>query len=316
MYTQTNRVIEARSQPRYAGGMVATYTDVTERKRQEQEVIEAKLRAEKALKDLQEAQANLVEAEKLASLGGLVAGVAHEINTPVGIALTAASLLKTRTDEITAAFNSGKIGKTAFKNYLGIAEESSDLLLSNINRAAGLVQSFKQVAVDQASDHRRNFNILDYTNETLHSLSPKLNKHAHKVLVDGPKDIVVNGYPGAFSQIITNLIMNSLIHGFESILDGNISILFNPYMNGSQEMIEMRYSDNGAGIAEEHIKKIFDPFFTTKRGNGSSGLGLNVIFNIIHKTMGGSITVESELGVGTTFIVCFPQTSPLPNSET
>lgn len=262
--------------------------------------------SKQAYTDLQAAQASLLQSEKMACLGSLVAGVAHEINTPVGIVLTSASVLSDATFQLKNAMSDGAIRKSSVMLYIETAEQTSQLIMSNAERAATLIQSFKQVAVDQTSELRREYKLKEYIDEVISSLHPALKQNDAQVTVNCPAEIVLEGYPGAMAQVITNLTMNALAHAFTPEKQGQIVI--SAEQNG--ELVKMSFKDNGKGISQEHIGKIFDPFFTTKRGQGGTGLGLNIVFNIINKQFGGSITVQSPPNEGTRFILQFPSVSP------
>lgn len=287
---------------------------ITEQKKLEADLQAAKERAEMAFASLQQAQQNLIEAEKMASLGGLVAGVAHEINTPVGITLTTASHLQDKITALRKLFESGKIKKQDFADFLAVADGACTLLMSNSTRAANLIQSFKQVAVDQTSDERRVFDLAEYIDEVLLSLGPRLRRTSHRVLVDCPPHVLVDGYPGPLSQVLTNFVMNSLLHGFDGGREnGLITISVVPPaldVEPEAKMVEIIYTDDGKGIPFDHLKKIFDPFFTTKRGDGGSGLGLNIVYNIVSQSLKGTIRVVSEVGHGASFILRFPAVVP------
>lgn len=255
-----------------------------------------------SLENLKKAQDFLIQSEKMAALGGLVAGVAHEINTPVGIGVTAASFLDVKTTEIEQKFNSNTLKKSNLKEYFDIARDSSRMLLSNMRRAAELIQSFKQVAVDQASKERRKFMMKDYMTEILVSLNSKFKRSKHSIDIICDEDIEVNSFPGAFSQIMTNLIMNSLKHGFEDIDVGHIMITIE--RNGDN--VKVIYTDDGKGIPRKNLVKVFDPFFTTKRGQGGSGLGMHIVYNLVTQSLGGNITCDSVENEGTEFVIDFP----------
>lgn len=255
-----------------------------------------------ALDDLKATQTKLVESEKMASLGGLVAGVAHEINTPVGIGITAASLLADKTTEFFNMYKSGQMKRSQLEKFLETAMQSSSMVLSNLNRAADLIQSFKQVAVDQSTEEEGTFNLKQYLSKVLISLRPKLRTTHHQVEIKGDEAIALNTYPGALSQIITNLVMNSLTHAYSPEDAGHL--VFDFKQQGEQ--IILAYSDDGKGIPQENLSKIFDPFFTTKRGQGGSGLGLHIVYNLVTQKLNGTIEVESQVGIGTKFIIKLP----------
>lgn len=256
----------------------------------------------KTLSQLQSTQRQLVENEKMAALGGLVAGIAHEVNTPVGIGVTAASHLKQLTDEMVKLVESKQVKKTDLDNYLHAAIESSNILMKNLNRAATIVQSFKQVAVDQTSQESRLFNVKEYIQEILTSLSPKLKNTKHIITVDCDPGLSVLSDPGTFSHVLTNLIMNSLIHAYEPNHFGQLKIK----IQSEKSDLILTYSDDGKGIPSENLGKIFDPFFTTKRGSGGTGLGLHILFNMVSQGLGGTVTCHSEFGKGTEFVIQFP----------
>ncbi len=300
-------VLEIRSNPMFEGGYVCTYTDVTAEARSAEEIFLAMQETERALDELKETQASLVQAEKMSSLALLVAGIAHEINTPVGIAFSCASHLGNRTRQIAGAFERGGMKKSDLRGYIEVAQESSRLMMTNLTRASELIQSFKQVAVDQTSQERRQFLLHNYLDEVITSLRPRLKNVPQHVLVDCPESIVVNTYPGALSQILTNLVMNALVHAFEDGEAGTISIDVGVFENSD---VRLEFADDGKGIPPYHLGKVFEPFFTTRRGAGGSGLGLHIVFNLVTQSLGGRITVDSALGVGTTFHLRFPREAP------
>jgi signal transduction histidine kinase len=259
-----------------------------------------------ALDNLRETQESLLQSERLASLGGLVAGVAHEINTPVGIALTSASVLADATEEVHKAVTGGTVKKSEILKYIATAGESARLIMNNAYRAAHLIHSFKQIAVDQVSEARRRFELREYIEEVVSSLQPKLKKTLIAVEINCPADIMLDSYPGALAQVITNLTLNCVDHAFEPDSAGRIAI--NVLSDG--EWVEMQVVDNGKGIPPDMIDKVFDPFVTTRRGQGGTGLGLNIVYNLIAKQFCGSITVSSVLGHGASFVLRIPRITP------
>ncbi|MCP3668830.1 MAG: DUF3365 domain-containing protein [Gammaproteobacteria bacterium] len=248
----------------------------------------------------------LVRAETMSALGGMVAGVAHEANTPIGVSVTSASHLATITNDLFTAFNENALSRSALKDYLETSHESTTIILSNLERAAKLIKSFKQVAADQASEAKSHFNLKEYIESVLLTLRPELKNTALTVTVHCPDDIQMNSYPGALSQVITNLVMNSKIHAFDQNEAG--SLLFD--IKKSRDDIHILYSDDGKGISEEYLDDVFAPFFTTRRGKGSSGLGLHISHNLIHTVLKGSITVSSKLNEGSLFTLTIPS-SPM-----
>lgn len=284
--------------------------DLSMRIAAEESAKQEKQKAQDAYEKLLETQQTLVESEKLASLGGLVAGVAHEINTPVGITLTTASHLANSTQQLSSLLQNGAIKKSDFQNYLSDASECCTLILSNAERAANLIQSFKQVAVDQTSEARRDFVLKDYLQEIITSLQPKLKRTHVQVEIVCNDKIIMDSYPGALSQVITNLVVNALMHAFEKEHQGSLRIIAEPL---EKNKIELSLEDNGTGIAPENLGRIFDPFYTTKRGSGGSGLGLHIVYNIVRQRLGGNIEVKSQLGIGTTFTITIPAIAPTTN---
>lgn len=285
------------------GGEVQIYLDVTEERRRERELLLARRDAERALDDLRTAQVSLIQAEKMASLGELVAGVAHEINTPIGITLTAASFLSERTREIRQSLEQEDLRKSQLQLFVEQASETTALMESNIRRAADLITSFKQIAVDQSSGDRRSFNVEDYLWEVIRSFTPMLRKAGHTLSLSCPQNLVIESYPGAWSQILTNFVTNSIDHAYTPGEHGRLRVVVTMIQPG---LIEMAYSDDGRGIPAENRGRIFDPFFTTRRGVGGSGLGLHIVFNLITGLLHGSVTGEENPGGGTRMIVRVP----------
>lgn len=257
---------------------------------------------QQTLEDLQRAQKQLVLSEKLAALGELVAGVAHEINTPVGVALSAGSTLVEKNRALAERFGQGEMKRSDLTQFLDDSREGMEMILVNLHRASDLIRSFKMVAVDQVSEHRRLFHVKEYIDEILLSLRPKLKKTKHHVMVECDPGLMVESYPGAISQILTNFIINSLTHGFDEEQAGEIRITV--VQKGS--LLELHYADNGKGMPPEVRERIFEPFFTTARGHGSTGLGLHIVFNLVTRTLGGSLVCESAPGQGTSFHVTMP----------
>lgn len=265
-----------------------------------------------SLRQLQQAQEQLVESEKMASLGSLVAGVAHEINTPIGVGVTAASYLQTSIEENNKLFTEGSLTQNDFKNFMASTIEASGIILSNLQRAANLINSFKQVAVDQSTDERRSFNVKKYFQEILQSLHPELKKTSIKTILNSPDDMEIYNTPGVFYQIITNLVMNSLIHAFDPSAQGSITITLD-YTD--ENNIQLCYTDNGKGISKENLKKVFEPFFSTNRHGGGSGLGMHIVYNLVTQKLGGTIQCRSEPGKGIEFLIIFPENIDKLNGE-
>ncbi len=272
-----------------------------------QELVRRRAEAEEALEQLRQAQETLVQTEKLASLGALVGGVAHEINTPVGIALSCASHLDDSTKAIRALFEADDIGVDDFERYMDTAADTAKLIVANCERAADLIRSFKQVAVDRTSSERRTFRLADTIAETVTSLRPNLRQAGHQVAINCPTDLVLDGYPGVISQVLTNFVMNSLTHGYETGRRGHLRVQVEA---GADDLVRLRYSDDGQGISEEHRNRIFDPFFTTRRGSGGSGLGLHIVFNLVTGPLGGTVVLENQDAPGASFLLEFPRIAP------
>ncbi len=258
---------------------------------------------EKALEHLKNSQEQLVASEKMAVLGGLVAGVAHEINTPVGVGVTAASHLESKIKHVVQLYRSDALTKEGYEEFMEDVSEGSQIILRNLQTAANLVSSFKLVAVDQSSEAMRSFKLKEYIHAILLSLQPELKQTKIRITVDCPDDLTLNSYPGDFSQIFTNLIMNSIAHGFDrGERAGNIEI--KTELQGSEVVI--RYRDDGKGIPSAIIGKVFDPFFTTNRQGGRSGLGMHIIYNIVTQKFKGSIACVDTLSHGALFVIRMP----------
>ena len=233
----------------------------------------------KKTQELEQAQEQLLFSEKMAALGSLVAGVAHEINTPIGIGYTGSSHFIDETKLLKKKYHEDTMTKEDFEEYLNTSVELSNLINANLERAVELVKSFKQVAVDQSSEEKRVFNLSKYINEILTSIHSVTKQKNISFNIVCDENLIVDTYAGAFAQIITNLIMNSFIHGFEGVDEGSITLSIEKEDN----ILHLEYKDTGNGIENKNLDKIFDPFFTTNRSNGSSGLGLNIIYNMIKK---------------------------------
>ncbi|PWC38775.1 AAA family ATPase [Azospirillum sp. TSO22-1] len=256
-------------------------------------------------------QQQLVQAEKLAALGQLVAGVAHEINTPLGVAVTGASHLVDETARIQALARDGRVRRSDFDLYLESAGELAGLLLTNVARAGELVQSFKLVAADQTGDDRRAFTLKSWLDDLMTSLSPSWKRAGHSVCLDCPDGVTLDSYPGALAQVLTNLTKNALDHAFPNGRAGRISLSVQP-LEGAVEMV---FADDGAGIAAEHRAKVFDPFFTTRRNVGNTGLGLHITYNLVTSRLGGEIRLDGA-DDGTRFVLHLPLSAPNPEQPT
>jgi C4-dicarboxylate-specific signal transduction histidine kinase len=291
---QSNEVLEARVEERT------------------QHLLHANAELGNAMQQLKQTQADLVQAGKMAALGSMVAGVAHEMNTPVGNARLAATSLVYRVQQMRMVLDSGKVSKADLNQCADDFEEGASLIDKSLERAADLVRSFKQVAVDQSSNRHRSFLLNDVIRENQVLLSPRLSKANMLLTTHMPAQLKMSGYPGDLGQVLTNLIENAMVHGYSDATSGEIVIEADVL---AQQYVRIRVRDRGCGIPESSLSRIFDPFFTSRMGQGGSGLGLAIVYKLVTQSLAGSITVESELGVGTTFTVELPVHTP-ERSET
>ena len=288
-------------------GVNVAAEEITERKRSEREIRNARDAAEAALRHLQETQASLIEAEKLAALGRLVAGVAHEINTPVGTSLTVASVLERKCAMFAAEVARGGLKRSSLNEFLQVVEDASSLLVTSLNRAAELIQSFKQVAVDQNYLDRRSFDLGEYTGQILLNLRPALRKNNVTLNVACQPGLFMDGYPGPYGQVLTNLFLNSVAHAFPDGKGGAIDI---KVRSSDASHAEVVFADDGCGMGPEVRRQAFDPFFTTRRNDGSVGLGLHIVHNIVTNRLGGELHLDSAPGVGTKIRIGLPLMAP------
>ena len=276
------------------------------KRKAEDELRAAKDRAEKALDDLREAQQSLIAAEKLAALGGLVAGVAHEVNNPIGISLTVASSFARRCEEFAKEVDAGPLRRSRLGEFLEGGRDAANQLVANLHRAGELVQSFKQVAVDRSHADRRPFDLRESTDQIVASLRPVLKKSQITLTVDVPAGIVMDSYPGSYGQVLTNLFLNSVVHAFPDGRAGSVIV----EARQVRDDVDIFVSDDGVGMSEEIQRRAFDPFFTTRRNEGGTGLGLHIIFNLVTQQLGGRLAFESRLGWGTRFRITLPRVAP------
>ncbi|MBN7826084.1 ATP-binding protein [Bowmanella dokdonensis] len=255
------------------------------------------------LEKLHQFQRQIVQNEKMASLGDMVAGVAHEVNTPIGLGVTASTMMLDRLAQLQKDFESKNLKASSLAKFINEGEENLNIIYRNLNRAAELISSFKQVAVDQTSESTRVFCFTQLMDEILLSMRPRLKKLPHEIRVYCSRELYIESKAGPINQIMINLIMNSVIHGFEFMEKGLVDIYVE--MQGESKLC-IRYVDNGKGIPEHLCKRIFDPFVTTKRGQGGSGLGMHLVYNLVTQALNGSITVTSEEGKGVEFQIVFP----------
>ncbi|MDN4501957.1 ATP-binding protein [Alteromonadaceae bacterium BrNp21-10] len=255
------------------------------------------------LEKLHQFQRQLVQNEKMASLGDMVAGVAHEVNTPIGLGVTASTMMLDRLADLQRDFDNKELKASTLGKYLNESKENLNIIYRNLNRSAELISSFKQVAVDQTSENSRTFSVQYLLEEIIMSLRPRLKQTKHEIKLNCEPQLYIECKAGPINQILINLIMNSLIHGFEYMDVGQIDI--SAHMLGNDKL-KLVYKDNGKGLPEHLRKRIFDPFVTTKRGRGGSGLGMHLVFNLVTQALGGNIEIESVEGKGTSFEIVFP----------
>ncbi|MGG1550790.1 ATP-binding protein [Paenibacillus ferrarius] len=258
---------------------------------------------QQALTKLEVAKDQLVQSEKMSALGGLVAGVSHEINTPIGIGVTAITYLDDRTKHFTDIFQQGKMKKSDLEQFLAVTHETNTMVLSNLERASALIRSFKQISVDQSIEIKRTIELKEYLDGIVASLRPALKKTLLRMDIICDESIQLYTYPGSISQIMTNLVMNSLNHAYEPNEEGTLTIR----VLDLGANIEIAYSDDGKGMTQEVLDHIFDPFFTTSRGSGGTGLGMNIVYNVVTQSLNGVIHCYSTRGQGSLFTITIPK---------
>ncbi len=305
--------------------LVVSCEDVTEQRRNAQEIqllnteLEARVAMrtedlvrvnqdlERTLANLQATQDNLVQAEKMAALGRLVAGIAHELNTPIGNSLMAVTTVRAQLRDFRAEVRTGGLRRAAFESFLANVDMAGDIAQRNLERSAELLASFKQVAADRAQATRREFRLRELVNNTLTTLNTSDAYKAHALVVDVPEGLTLDSFPGALELVLSNLVENAVVHGFEGRPHGQIEI---SAQRAGEARVVIIVADDGKGIAPEHQSRIFDPFFTTRLGQGGSGLGLNVAHNAVSQILGGTIHVRSEPGQGCKFVIDIPLVAP------
>jgi signal transduction histidine kinase len=283
-----------------ASALAALFAEFRDKRRS----VEAALRAS-------ETQRYLIETERLAALGRLVAGVAHELNSPIGIGLTVASTFAQRSAKFAGEIISGPVRRSTLAEFADTSRDAANQLVANLQRAGELVQSFKQVAVDRSKADRRTFDLKLATEQIVASVRPGLPKSHNSISIGIPPEIMLDSYPGAYGQVLTNLIFNAVTHGFADQPGGHM--LMKAQLLGT-EQVEMTFSDDGVGIPEDVQRHVFDPFFTTRRADGNTGLGLYIIHNLVTEQLGGRITLKSAPGKGTTISMTFPLRAPGPGA--
>lgn len=309
--------LEVMGVPTPDGGMVSTYLDITERKAAEnrirelndtleQRVAERSEQLNAAMRTLHHSQEVLARSAAKATLSTLVASVTHELNTPLGNSLMTASTCADLAKRFQVQIESGQLRRSDLNAFLAEIREGSDLIERNLHRAVELVSNFKQVAADQASEQRRLFDVAEVVREVLDTLSPSLKRHSHRVLVDVPADIWIDSFPGALGQVLINLINNAYLHAFEGRQGGSVRIV----ASAADGLVHLRVADDGVGMSPQRLFQLFQPFFSTKIGKGGTGLGMTIVENLVKKTLGGTLFVESTEGMGSTFHVRLPQVAP------
>ncbi len=304
-----------RAQGRRFTGIIS---DITAQKETQAALIEARDEAlanarqlRHTLENLHVTQDKLVQSEKLAGLGSIVAAVAHELNTPIGNCLMVASTLIERTRQFVDLVETGKLHRSELNEYAQNEIEGMTMLENGLSRAAELITNFKQVAVDQSSSRRREFGLAEVINGVIVLLRPTLRKSAHQFQIDIPPEIRMESHPGPIEQVVINLINNSVLHGFEGREQGTIQIAARA--DGCR--VRLVYTDDGAGMSEEVRHRIFEPFFTTRLGKGGSGLGLSICYNLVTELLGGSIEVSTTPGAGCVFTIDLPRVvTPVNNT--
>ncbi|MCP4990193.1 MAG: HAMP domain-containing histidine kinase [Colwellia sp.] len=271
------------------------------RRKTENTLISTNKDLKNSIQELSKAQDRLLEAEKMSSLGQLSAEVSHEINTPIGISITSTSYLSDIISKLEQDITDNKLSKRTIDNFIANAQQSVELLSNNLQRAAELITSFKQVAVDQTNDKVRLITVAKYLDEIIQSIHPRLKKTNHCIKINCDPHIEIFTHPGAIAQIIINLIINSIIHGFHNTNRGEITI----DVTAEQQRLVITYRDNGTGINDEQIERLFDPFYTTQADTGGTGLGTHIVKNLVVDTLNGSIDASSRLGKGLSYRITF-----------
>lgn len=318
------RVLDVELEPEINDGQViglfALTIDVTEQVASEASIrdlnntlerrVEERTAAlEKTMDTLQRSQEELAQSEARATLSTLVASVSHELNTPIGNSVMAASTLGDHARTFQSMVDAGQLKRSDLTQFLDTLREGTALMQRNLGRAEDLLKNFRQVAADQASEQRRSFDLATVVTEILATLKPSLKRHPHRIVLDIPPGITLNSLPGPLGQVVINLINNALLHAFEGRDDGVLTIS----AQASEMDVMLRFSDNGVGISPENLNRLFQPFFSTKVGKGGTGLGMTIVENLVRKSLGGSIRVHSNVGSGTHFEIYIPRQAPVTN---
>jgi PAS domain S-box-containing protein len=301
------RVVPLRDAKDVVYGWIGTHIDISERKRGERELRSAKDAAEAALRNLRETQNSLIEAEKLAALGRLVAGVAHEINNPLGTALTVASTMEQKSKSFASQAAQGTLKRSSLNEYVEAVRDGSSQLLESLNRAAGLILTFKQVASDRNNSDLRSFDLGELIEQVAVGLRPALPKNIAKLNVTCQPNLAMNSYPGSVGQVLTNLFLNSIAHAYPDNEVGTIDIKASA---ASTNDVEITFADDGCGMSPDVRRQAFDPFFTTRRHLGCTGLGLHIVYSVVTDRLGGRLRLKSEPGKGTDVTIMLPRWAP------
>jgi len=309
-YISIERDITQRKQAEQA---LREINETLERRVQErtQELIQANEKLSRSIDELRATQEQLVQAEKMAALGALVAGISHEINTPLGIGVTSATALQEEVEQLRREFEAGSLRRSTLQRFIAYGQEGTTILVRNLQRAAELIRSFKQVAVDQSSEERRTLDLALYIDEVILSLQPSFKDGRIRIVHTSQPGLVIETCPGAIAQILTNLLLNARIHAYDEQQAGTIQV----QARRMGDEVEIVCADDGKGIAPEIRSRIFDPFFTTRRGSGGSGLGLHIVYNLVVSKLKGSIELISDTAAGAAFRMTFPARASVEEVE-
>lgn len=293
---------DAQGKPLLLGG---TNLEITERKQAEERIRQLNASLEQRM------QEEVTRSEARATLGTLIASVSHEMGTPMGNSLMTASTLADQARHFQAQLDAGALRRSTLTEFITQVRDGNALLMRNLERAVALLKNFRQVAADQASEQRRQFDLGQVLGEVLHTLAPSLKREAHAVTLDVPEGIAMDSYPGPLGQVVINLVNNAYLHAFEGLAQGTVQLR----VSASESEVTLVCQDNGRGIAPEILEKMFMPFFSTRIGSGGTGLGMSIVDNLVKTTLGGSLSVASTLGVGTTITITLPRVAPAPHSD-